>query len=177
MAILQDGNRSIRVATSAINPLQIGDRVEAIGIPVFDDGFLTLKLGQIRSLGAAAPITPLPVTWEDLASGKHSNDLVSIEGMVVTQVREQAQDVYIISAGKQVFSATVRHPFVYEWGIDKPPPQVPDHRHPKHGARDRRSHPRRWESIQRRRRFWNSIALRIGCRRDRCAHPCSRFHT
>jgi diguanylate cyclase (GGDEF)-like protein len=126
MAILQDGNRSIRVLTSAINPLRVGDRAEAIGIPFVDNGFLTLKLGQIRSTGTAAPIVPVPVTWEDLASGKHSYDMVSIEGTVVTQVREQAQDVYIISAGDRLFSAAVRHPFVYEFGVDKPPPPMPD---------------------------------------------------
>ena len=125
MAILQDGNRSIRVLTSAIDPLRVGDRVEAIGIPVVDNGFLTLKLGQIRSTGTAAPIVPIPVTWEDLASGKHSYDLVSIEGKVVTQVQEHAQDVYIISAGDRLFSAAVRHPFVYEFGVDKPPPPMP----------------------------------------------------
>jgi diguanylate cyclase (GGDEF)-like protein len=125
MAILQDGSRSIRVLTSAINPLHVGDRAEAIGIPFVDDGFLTLKLGQIRSTGPAPPLVPVPVTWEDLASGKHSFDLVSIEGKVVSQVREHAQDVYIISAGDRLFSAAVRHPFVYEWGVDKPPPAMP----------------------------------------------------
>jgi diguanylate cyclase (GGDEF)-like protein len=125
MAILQDGTRSIRVLTSAINPLPIGDRAEAIGIPFVDDGFLTLKMGQIRSMGAATSVIPVPVTWEELASGRHSYDLVSIEGSVVKQVPEQAQDVYIISTGDRLFTATVRHPFVYEWGVAKPPPSMP----------------------------------------------------
>jgi len=123
MAILQDASHSIRVLTSAINPLRVGDRGEAIGIPFVDNGFLTLKLGQIRATGAAGPIVPVPVTWDDLASGKHSFDLVSIEGTVVTQVREHAQDVYIISTGGHLFTAAVRHPFVYQWeDRDKLPP-------------------------------------------------------
>jgi diguanylate cyclase (GGDEF)-like protein len=125
MAILQDGNRSIRVLTSAINPLRVGDRADAIGIPFIDNGFLTLKLGQIRSTGAATPIVSLPVTWDELASGKHSFDLVSIEGKVVTQVREHSQDVYIISSGDHLFSAAIRHPFVNEWGVVKAPTPVP----------------------------------------------------
>jgi diguanylate cyclase (GGDEF)-like protein len=126
MAILQDGSRSIRVLTHAINPLRVGDRAEAIGIPFVDNGFLALKLGLIRSTGATAPIVPIPVTWKDLASGKHSYDLVSIEGRVVSQVRVQAEDVYIVSAGDRLFSATVRHPYVYEWGVVKLPPPMPD---------------------------------------------------
>jgi diguanylate cyclase (GGDEF)-like protein len=125
MAILQDGSRSIRVLTSAIYPLKIGDRADAIGIPFIDKGFLTLKLGQIRSTGAAAPIDPVAYTWDEVASGKHAFDLVSIEGRVVTQVREQAQDVYIISAGDHLFSAQLPHPFVYEWGAVNKPPAVP----------------------------------------------------
>ena len=125
MAILQDGARSIRVLTPRIDPLRVGDHAEAIGIPFVDNGFLTLKLGQIRNTGAAAPIVPAPVSWDELASGKHSFDLVSIEGTVVTQVREAAQDVYIISAGDHLLSAAVRHPFVYEFGASREPPPMP----------------------------------------------------
>jgi diguanylate cyclase (GGDEF)-like protein len=125
MAILQDGNRSIRVLTPGINPLSVGDRADAIGIPFIENGFLTLKLGQVRSTGAAAPIIPVPVTWDQLASGKHSFDLVSIEGKVVTQVREHSHDVYSISAGDHLFSAALQHPYVYAWGALTPPPPMP----------------------------------------------------
>ncbi len=125
MAVLQDGNRSIRVLTPEVDPLRVGDRAEAIGIPFVDNGFLTLKMGAIRSTGDAAPIVPVPVSWDQLASGKHAFDLVSIEGIVVTQVREQSQDVYIVSSQGRLFSAAVRHPFVYEWGVVKIPPPMP----------------------------------------------------
>lgn len=125
MAVLQDGLRSIRVLTPEIDPLQVGDRAEAIGIPFVDNGFLTIKMGAIRSTGVAAPVVPVVVNWEELASSKHAFDLISIEGKMVTQVREQAQDVYIISSQGHLFSATVRHPFVYEWGVVKPPPPMP----------------------------------------------------
>ena len=126
MAILQDGTKSIRVLTSAIYPLRVGDRGEAIGIPIVDNGFLTLKMGQIRSTGAAGPISPFPVSWDDLASGKHSFELVSMEGTVVTQVREHAQDVYVISTDGHLFSAAMRHPYVYESGQNREPPPMPE---------------------------------------------------
>ena len=126
MAVLQDGDRSIRVLTPSITPLRVGDRGEAIGLPFVDNGFLTLKLGEIRSMGAAAPIMPAPVTWDELASGKRAFDLVSMEGTMVSQVREHAQDVYIISASGHLFSATVRHPFVYERNVSREPPPMPE---------------------------------------------------
>jgi diguanylate cyclase (GGDEF)-like protein len=125
MAVLQDANRSIRVLTPEIDPLRVGDRAEATGIPAVDDGFLAVKLGKLRSTGTAAPITPLAVTWDELASGKYAFDLVSIEGKVVSQVREHTQDLYIISAGNQLFSAALRHPFVYDSDAVTTPPPMP----------------------------------------------------
>lgn len=126
MAILQDRNRSIRVLTPQVTALHVGDQAEAIGIPFVDHDFLTLKLGQIRSTGAAAPVEPVLLSWDEVASGKHSFDLISIEGTVVTQVREHAQDVYTISVpGSHLFSASVRHPFDYDWGVTKPLPAMP----------------------------------------------------
>lgn len=115
MGVLQDGAKSIRVDTSQIDRLKVGDRVEAIGIPAVEDNLLTLKLGSIRGVGAAPPLLPQRLTFDELASGKHPFDLVSVEGTVVSQVREQTQDVWVISAGGTLFSATLASPFSYIW--------------------------------------------------------------
>jgi GGDEF domain-containing protein len=115
MAVLQDGNRSIRVLTREESPLRIGDRVEVLGAPFVEKEFLTLKLGQIRSDGPGPPVTPQLVNWDDVASGKYSFDLISIEGTIVSQVQEYAQDVYVISTGQHLFSATLRHSFSFSW--------------------------------------------------------------
>jgi len=126
MAILQNGNRSIRVFTPEVTPLRVGDQAEAIGIPLVDEGFLTLKMGNIRTTGPAAPVEPVLLNWDEVASGKHAFDLISIEGSIVSQVREHAQDVYVISVpGDHLFSALVRHPFVYAWGDTRPIPPMP----------------------------------------------------
>jgi len=97
MAILQSGDRSIRVLTPEVTPLRVGDRAEAIGIPIVDHDFLTLKMGDIRTEGAAPPIEPVLLNWDEIASGKHAFDLISIDGTVVSQVREHSQDEYVIS--------------------------------------------------------------------------------
>ena len=126
MAILQSGDRSIRVLSPEITPLRIGDRAEAIGIPFVDQGFLTLKMGDIRTTGVPAPIEPVLLNWDEVASGKHSFDLISIEGSVVSQVRGHAQDEYVISVPSgHLFSALVRHPYDYDWGVPHPLPLMP----------------------------------------------------
>jgi diguanylate cyclase (GGDEF)-like protein len=124
MAVLQSGDQSLRIYTPTINPMRVGDLAEATGIPTIDNGFLTLRWGNLRGLGPAAAITPRPLTWDELSSGKHAFDLVSMEGTVVTQVREHSQDTYIISSDGKLISASLRHPFVYEWGKKVPPPAM-----------------------------------------------------
>lgn len=128
MGVLEDGAKSIRVDTSQIDRLKVGDRVEAIGIPAVEDNLLTLKLGSIRRIGTAPPLTPQPLTYDELASGKHPFDLVTMEGTVVTQVREHSQDVWVISAGGNLFSAILTSPFSYIWPL-------PNNRPPMRGIR------------------------------------------
>jgi diguanylate cyclase (GGDEF)-like protein len=124
MAVLQDGDRSIRVLTPEIEPLRVGDRAEATGFPEVNDGFLALKLGDIHSLGEPATVKPVQVSIDDLAYGRHAFDLVSIDGNVVSEVRERAQDIYVISSEGHVFSAALRHPFVYDSDESQPPPML-----------------------------------------------------
>jgi len=125
MAVLQEGSKSIRVLTSQVDPLKVGDRVEAIGIPFVENGFLTLKLGSIRAEGTGKAVRPEPVTWDQMSSGKYAFNLVSMEGMVVSQVREHAQDLYIVSSDGHLFTAAVRHPFVYQWKAQRNLPPMP----------------------------------------------------
>lgn len=125
MAVLQEGDRSIRVMTRSLEPLNVGDRAEAIGEPSVDDSFLVLKWGDFRTTGGGeAAVTPVLVNWDQLASGRHAFDLVSIEGKVVTQVREHSRDVYVINADGHLFSANVRFPIQTDAVAVKPPPPM-----------------------------------------------------
>ncbi len=125
MAVLQEGPQSIRVYTPTIEPFNIGDRVQAIGQPDVDNGFLTLKWGDLRSTGGSAALSPVKVNWDQLATGRHAFDLVSIEGQVVTQVREHDQDVYVIASDGHLFSATVRFAQALQTnGENTPPPMA-----------------------------------------------------
>ncbi len=125
MAVLQEGNRSIRVMTRSLEPLNVGDRAEAIGEPSVDNNFQVLQWGDFRTVGGGeAPVNPVLVNWDQLASGRHAFDLVSIEGKVVTQVREHARDLYIIAADGHLFSANVRFPIQTDAIATKTPPPM-----------------------------------------------------
>ena len=110
--VLQSGAQSLWIMTRVESPLKIGAEVDATGFPVVHDGFLALSNGEIQESPVYAPIAPLPVAVSNLAGSKHIFDLVSIEGQLVTEVRESSQDEYVLTADGQVFSAIYHHPTI-----------------------------------------------------------------
>jgi diguanylate cyclase (GGDEF)-like protein len=110
--VLQGGNRSLWITTRTSAPLRIGDQADATGFPGVLNGFVILTQGEIRDNQVPAPITPLQATWQQLVRSLHFFDLVSIQGKVEMEVRESAQDLYVLSVDKRVFSAIYHHPDV-----------------------------------------------------------------
>jgi diguanylate cyclase (GGDEF)-like protein len=108
-AVLQDGAKSIWVETLGGEPLQVGNRADAIGYPALREGFLSLSGAEIHGSNIVQPIQPYAATWTELASSKHIYDLVSIEGQVLMKVRETEQDEYVLLADGYLFSAIFRH--------------------------------------------------------------------
>src|SRR5579863_9197205 len=114
--VLQDGSRSLWIMTHTREALRIGEVADAIGFPDAHDRILNLEDGEIKSTGIFAPVSPKQASWEQLAFWNssrpdgHQNDLVSIDGEVVTDVREATQDVYVIVSDGRLFTAIYRHP-------------------------------------------------------------------
>jgi diguanylate cyclase (GGDEF)-like protein len=112
--VLQNGAESLWIESQTDEPLRIGDVADATGFPDIIDGSQALTHAEIQSSPTRAPVTPLLVTWEQLANpdtvGRHHYDLVSIEGSVVMSVREALQDEYVLVADGKLFSAVLHHP-------------------------------------------------------------------
>lgn len=109
-AVLQEGNKSLWLVTSSIAPLHVGDAADATGFPDLRNGLLALASAEIQDSGKPAPITPKPVTWEQLSTSRDLFDLVTIEGSVVAEVRGAAQDEYVLDSNGDLFSAIYKHP-------------------------------------------------------------------
>jgi diguanylate cyclase (GGDEF)-like protein len=114
--VLQDGTKSLWIETHTRDDLTIGNQADATGYPAEHERILTLADGEIEDLHIPGVVKPLNATWEQLAFWStnspvgHENDLVSIEGRLVTKVREPSQDEYVLDAGGRLFSAIARHP-------------------------------------------------------------------
>ncbi len=122
-AVLQDGNESLWVATHTRALLTVGDRAYATGFPDEHDRILSLSDGEITDEHVAGVLKPVVASWEQLAFWSdnqpvgHQNDLVSIEGHVVTEVREPFQDEFVLDSGGHLFSAILYR----SEGTDRPP--------------------------------------------------------
>lgn len=108
--VLQDGSKSLWIATGTRSSLQIGDLADATGFPDVHDGFLNLTRGEIVDSHRSSPVAPVPVTAEELNRSHHVFDLISIQATVVAEVREDGQGIYVLSSGRHLFSAILRDP-------------------------------------------------------------------
>jgi diguanylate cyclase (GGDEF)-like protein len=104
--VLQNGSKSLWIAlrTSRAD-LHLYDQADATGFPAVQGGFLVLTDGEVHNSNAPSGVNPQPEAWQKLASSARIFDLVSIEGKVVTEVREGLQDEYVISSDGNLFTA------------------------------------------------------------------------
>jgi diguanylate cyclase (GGDEF)-like protein len=128
--VLEDGSKSIWITTDSWNPLHVGYVADAIGFPAVENGFLTLTRGEIHETSTQAPVSPSLFTWRELAQGGnvgHSRvfDLVSVEGQVVTEVRQATQDEYVLNSDGHLLSAIIRHPGTASTAPLSPMRQIP----------------------------------------------------
>jgi diguanylate cyclase (GGDEF)-like protein len=131
--VLEDGQQSLWIATQTRSALKVGDAADAIGFPDSHSRLLSLDHAEVQDSNVSAPIQPRPVDWAELASSRRVFDLVSIEGEVVTAVREAAQDEYVLMADGQLFSAILRR----QRNIDSASVPVPPMRQITPGSRVR----------------------------------------
>ena len=107
--VLQSGDKSLWITMEGFVPLRIGDLAEATGFPAVSNGFLMLNGSTVRDSGLPAAVRPVRATWKELASSRHIYDLVSIEGQVVMEAREDGQDEYVLVSEGHMFSAVYPH--------------------------------------------------------------------
>jgi diguanylate cyclase (GGDEF)-like protein len=108
--VLQDGRNALWVDTLSEEPHAIGNRVLASGFPDVRNGSVVLTKGEIESTKSNVPVSIANLDANELASGAHAFELVSVEGRLIMRVREAAQDQYVITSRGHVFSAIYRHP-------------------------------------------------------------------
>ena len=106
--VLQQGSESVWIGTETNKPLRVGDLADAVGFPDGRSKLLSLDNAEVEDEGVYAPVEPRKVQWAELASSRSVFDLVSIEGVVVSEVGEPAQDEYVLRTDGELLSAFFR---------------------------------------------------------------------
>jgi diguanylate cyclase (GGDEF)-like protein len=123
--VLQNGDKSLWIETKNQQPLHIGDMAVASGYPTVRNGVLTLTSAEVEDSHQRLPITPQTIRSEELYSGANAFNLISIEGQVVKEGRENYQDKYLLTAGGNLISVVYRH-LDENLGFELPPmKQIP----------------------------------------------------
>lgn len=108
--VIQSGEKSLLVTTQFELPARIGDLATVTGFPDVQNGSLVLTGGAIEDSNSRSPVQPASSNADVLARGDHALDLVSIDGKLLTAVREPAQDEYLFVSSGHLFKAILQHP-------------------------------------------------------------------
>jgi len=107
--VLQNGKKSLWIETKEEQPLTIGDWATASGYPAVRNGVLTLAGAEVDDSHRRSPLTPQQVGWDDLYAGTNAFNLITTEGQVVKESREEYQDEYLLTTDGHLFPVLYRH--------------------------------------------------------------------
>ncbi|MBS1872476.1 MAG: response regulator [Acidobacteria bacterium] len=100
---LRDDVQGICVATGQTDPVRLGDRIEVVGFPAAGDYTPTMVEAKFRTLAKASVPEPRTVTVADVFSGDYDNDVVQIEGTLITSETAEKDLALMLSDGKSLF--------------------------------------------------------------------------
>jgi hypothetical protein len=103
--MLQDGTQAIEVFLTDSPPLEIGDRIEAVGFPSPDDSGPVLRDAVLRQLTHGTPLAPVQV---DALSSTCSFCLVSIDMRLLRIIDEPTRTLFLLEYGGQVTTAELK---------------------------------------------------------------------
>jgi signal transduction histidine kinase len=102
---LQDGNEGVEVQSKATGPLEIGDRVEAVGFASQGDYTPYLQDAIYQRIAAGPPPPPVDLTLDEVLKGNHDCRLIRVAGKVLDRAEHGADRYLILQDGDFVFHA------------------------------------------------------------------------
>ena len=103
-AVLENKGNSIHIQTRGTADFAVGDVVDAIGFASDREYAPSLRQASLLKTGQHEQITPRPVSYSDVASGKYSDDLVSISGVLVSTLHDPDSYTVVINADGHLVS-------------------------------------------------------------------------
>ena len=104
-AVLESDGKSINVQTWETGDLALGDVVDATGYLSNRDSSPSLRQAALVKTGSHEAVVAQSVTFAAASSGKYADDLVSINGKVVSELQDSDSYTITVSADGHLVSA------------------------------------------------------------------------
>ncbi|WP_161571066.1 GGDEF domain-containing protein [Granulicella sibirica] len=106
-AVLEQGGKSIYIQTRQTDDFNLGDVVDAFGFASDREYAPSLREGSLVRVGQTEEIKPRAVTYEQAASGDYSDNLISVEGTVISQLRGPFSETLVVDVDGHLVNAKV----------------------------------------------------------------------
>jgi diguanylate cyclase (GGDEF)-like protein len=108
LLVIQDGSSGLLIHTRQVDSLSIGQRVRVTGFVSASDGATAMELGQFAPLPGRSPVSSRPITFADAMTGFYTNQLLTLDGTVVSQTRQNHAHILFLRSGNQTLQAVFR---------------------------------------------------------------------
>ncbi|MGA7523152.1 MAG: GGDEF domain-containing protein [Acidobacteriaceae bacterium] len=108
LLVIQEGSSSLLIHTRQVDTLSIGQRVSVTGFVTPSDGATAMELGQFTPLPGRGTVASRPSTFADAMTGFYTNRLMTLDGTVVSQTRENHAHILFLRSGNQTLQAVFR---------------------------------------------------------------------
>ncbi len=108
--VIQQGNKSLYAATRSYQPLPLGTVVDLFGFA--DNGGYGPSLVQTEVVPTAEvrPVAARPVNYNEAVSGAFSDDLITVRGRIVSQMRSETSETISLIVDKHAVTAVLQVP-------------------------------------------------------------------
>jgi signal transduction histidine kinase len=102
---LQEGTTGLRFIPKAVPEIELGDKLEVVGLPELGGSSPVLREALVRKVGHAPLPIPLPLQPQDLNRAGLDATRVKVDGILVSLNDDQAEQVLELQIGYRVFAA------------------------------------------------------------------------
>jgi|HubBroStandDraft_1064217.scaffolds.fasta_scaffold00404_6 PAS domain S-box-containing protein len=117
---LSDGRSGLRIESAEPAAFQPGDRLDVAGFLRVPGDSLTVEDAVCRRIGNQAPLTPIPVTVEQVLSGDYDSLPVSVQGRLLGRSVSADSLILVLKKSGAVFGALIRQPQGAAWLTETP---------------------------------------------------------
>ena len=105
---LQEGENGVEVQTKELDPLKLGDRIEALGFVSRGEYTPILQDAIYRKISSGQPVPPSRVTLDEVLKGKQDCRLIQITAKLLDRALHGSERYLILQDGDFIFHAYLK---------------------------------------------------------------------